>query len=167
MTYFPFDRKELDGLSDKSKQNAVQGCDIAEKICDYFQTWAKNYTETGEKGDVELKLNLKEKFLLASMTAILKLAPEKLSATQSVVCKLSLATQMDFYRENPSYIAVFGLDKAGKEEALQKLLDIHDRLGASYAPVDRYFEAAFSAFKDWAPTQWQPPSPDSKPAPKP
>ena len=156
----------------------MRGYDLAEKLCAYFQAWAKNYVEPGSGGKIELKLSLREKFLIATSTPILdllasknplaKLIPKKIWGARAVAYKLLLATQMDFYRENPAYIAVFGLsDDASKLKMFQELQDMHDKLGPTYGPVDKYFEDSFSRLKAWAPTYLAPPHPTPKLTPKP
>ena len=106
---------------------------------------------------------LQEKFFLMTTAGVLKAAPEKLADVRAATLKLMIGTQMDYYREHPEHLGIFPdlQVEGGKDVVMQKMQKIHDQLGLSFAPIDKYFDDAFARLKTWANTYT--PSKPSKP----
>ncbi len=152
MTEFSFDRATLSGLSEADKKSAAIAADTAEALAGYYQDVAKAIVDgTGE---------IRPPSLTAEQAKLAREAQVVMTGGSGTVAavaatKIFLAAQMDFYRNNPKYVAAFA---GNPPEVLAAVEEATGALPQTWGPVDQYFETALQAARNVAATyQQQPP----------
>lgn len=168
------DKQALESLAPLEKKAALVAFDTAEKMCTYFQSLAKKGTREGIPEPVftteEKKTHSAIKAFAASFLAAEETSWPKKAALKTFVLfnrlaaretgresgamayKLFMATQMNFYRDNPDLVAVFGVEtKNDGNKIIEKVARFNAGIGKTLAPVDDYYNDAYQSFTQWAP----------------
>ena len=158
MTFFPFDLRRLESLSDKDKKEAALAAATAEEVARYYQDSAVEMVDgEGQHENVKHPNLSTAQMLLANEALMIVQSQGKVqgSTTARAGLKLFMATQMDFYRRSPQYLDALNLNgNPTKEEALFKALQyMRHVMGDTFAPVDEYFEESFKSLEKWIKTQ--------------
>jgi hypothetical protein len=168
------DRTAFGSLAQGEKAKALLAYDTAQKLCSYFQACARKGSQkdiprpafTQEEKQVCHQIRaMTASFFAAEEKSLLKKTARSLYAAAfyraagesgkecgPLAYKLTMATQMNFYRDNPGMMAVFGIkNREDGREILQKLERFQNRLPETIPAVDALYRDAYEDFRRWAP----------------